>query len=109
MKRAFKMKLNPGMIDEYKKRHAKVFPELEEQFRLAGVTDYTIWFDENSHSLFGYVVLKDNDIWDNIANTEACRRWWKFMAEIMETNEDFSPVSEELELAYDFIEGKKVD
>ncbi len=103
MKRAFKMKLNPGMIDEYKERHSKVFPELEDQFRLAGVSDYTIWFDEQTNYLFGYVVLEDNKIWDNIANTEACTRWWKYMAEIMETNEDFSPVSFELDLAYDFV------
>lgn len=103
MKRAFKMKLNPGMIDEYKERHNKVLPELEDQFRLAGVSDYTIWFDEQTNYLFGYVVLEDNQIWDNIANTEACNRWWKYMAEIMETNEDFSPVSFELDLAYDFV------
>ncbi len=84
-------------------RHSKVFPELEDQFRLAGVSDYTIWFDEETNYLFGYVVLEDNQIWDNIANTEACNRWWEYMAEIMETNEDFSPVSFELDLAYDFV------
>lgn len=102
MKRAFKMKLNPGMINEYIKRHASVFPELEEQFRQAGVTDYTIWFDEETNYLFAYVALENNSIWNEIENTEACKKWWKFMSSIMETNDDLSPVSVELVQAYEF-------
>lgn len=103
MKKAFKMKLNEGMIEEYKNRHSNVFSELEEQFKAAGVSDYTIWFDNESNSLFGYVVLVDEAVWDNIPNTTICAKWWEFMAPIMETNPDNSPVSVDLELAYDFI------
>ncbi len=103
MKKAFKMKLNEGMIEEYKNRHSNVYPELEAQFRLAGVSDYTIWFDEETNSLFGYVVLMDDIVWDNIGTTAACKKWWDFMAEIMETNHDNSPVSTDLVLAYDFL------
>lgn len=103
MKRAFKMKLNPGMINEYINRHGNVFPELEKQFVKAGVSDYTIWFDEETNYLFAYVVLDDIEVWNDIANTEACKKWWKFMAPLMETNDDFSPVSKGLKLAYEFI------
>lgn len=103
MKKAFKMKLNEGMIEEYKKRHSNVYPELEEQFRLAGVSDYTIWFDEETNCLFGYVVLMNDIVWDNIETTAVCKNWWNFMAEIMETNQDNSPVSIDLILAYDFL------
>lgn len=101
MKRAFKMKLNVGQIEEYKKRHNEVFPELVEQFELAGVSTYTIWFDEETNYLFAFVELENNDIWNNISETEACKKWWKFMASIMETNEDNSPVSTDLDLAYE--------
>ncbi len=103
MKKGFKMKLNAGMFSEYKKRHAQVYLELEAQFRQAGVSDYTIWFDKDTNTLFGYVVLTDEQLWDSIANTEACSKWWNFMADIMETNPDNSPVSADLQLAYDFI------
>ncbi|MFV0393188.1 MAG: L-rhamnose mutarotase [Coprobacillaceae bacterium] len=101
MKRAFKMKLNEGQIEEYKNRHNQVYPELVEQFKLAGVSTYTIWFDEETNYLFAFVELENNDIWNNISETEACQKWWKFMAPIMETNEDNSPVSTDLELAYE--------
>lgn len=101
MKRAFKMKLNEGQIEEYKKRHNQVYPELVEQFKLAGVSTYTIWFDEETNYLFAFVELENNDVWNNISETEACQKWWKFMANIMETNSDNSPVSTDLELAYE--------
>lgn len=101
MKKAFRMKLNCGMIDEYKKRHQEVYPELVDQFTLAGVTDYTIWFDEETNYLFAYVNLQNIEVWDSIANSEACKGWWKFMAPLMETNADDSPVSTDLDLAYE--------
>lgn len=103
VKKAFKMKLNPQMKNEYKVRHKNVYSELEEQFKLAGVLDYTIWFDEETNLLFGYVVLTNEQVWNNIENTEVCTKWWEYMSGIMETNNDNSPVSKDLDLVYDFI------
>lgn len=101
MKKAFKMKLNEGKLEEYKKRHKHVFPELIEQFKLAGVTDYTIWFDPETNILFAYVNYEDETIWDQIVETKACKQWWKYMAPLMETNLDDSPISIDLDIAYD--------
>ncbi|WOO87070.1 L-rhamnose mutarotase [Mollicutes bacterium LVI A0039] len=97
------MKLKPGMLDEYKIRHNQVFPELEAEFVKAGVTDYTIWYDQDTDYLFAYVNLENTNVWNNIATTDACKRWWEYMAPLMETNPDNSPVSDNLTLAYDFI------
>lgn len=109
MKIATKMKLNPGMIEEYINRHNQVFPELEEEFIKAGVSDYTIWFEEETNYLFAYVVLEDINIWNAISNTDACKRWWTYMEPLMETNENSSPVSINLRLAYDFISSRNLD
>ncbi|MFV0556398.1 MAG: L-rhamnose mutarotase [Lactovum sp.] len=102
MKKAFKMKLYDGMLEEYQKRHQQVFPELLLEFKKAGLTDYSIWLDEESNFLFAYLNVGNVEIWNQISETEACRKWWKFMAPIMETNLDDSPKSKDLILAYDY-------
>jgi L-rhamnose mutarotase len=38
---AFRMKLNPGTEAEYKRRHDKIWPELVDLLREAGVSDYS--------------------------------------------------------------------
>jgi L-rhamnose mutarotase len=46
--------------------------------------------------LFAYVELESLERWTAIAGTAVCRRWWAFMRELMETNPDDSPISEDL-------------
>lgn len=102
MKKAFKMKLYEGMVEQYEKNHNNVFPELEKLFSESGVKEYTIWFDEETNYLFGYLDVENIKLWDEIPNTKACKKWWEFMAPIMETNEDNSPVSLDLKKVYDY-------
>ena len=45
---AFKMKLKPGFEAEYKKRHAAIWPELSQALTAAGVSDYSIFLDEET-------------------------------------------------------------
>ncbi len=54
---AFKMKLKPGMADEYKKRHDEIWPELIDLLRRNGVSDYTIFLDEETNTLFAVQYL----------------------------------------------------
>ena len=49
---AFKMKLKPGNVAEYKKRHDEIWPELAQEIRAAGISDYSIFFDEETLTLF---------------------------------------------------------
>ena len=49
---AFKMKLHPGMEAEYRKRHDEIWPELARELRSAGVSDYSIFLDEETLTLF---------------------------------------------------------
>lgn len=90
---AFKMKLKPGFLVEYKKRHDEIWPELSQKLSEAGITDYSIFFDEESNSLFAVQNQSENSTADLLPQTEIVRKWWKYMAEIMEANPDNSPVS----------------
>ena len=47
--------------------------------------------------LYGYIELEDPEKWDKSADTAINRKWWDFMADIMETNPDNSPVSVDLQ------------
>ena len=93
MIKGFKMKLYPGMIEEYEKRHNALWPEMKEMIHEYGGKNYSIFFDAEDNTLFGYIELESEELWDKSADTEICRKWWAYMADIMETNEDNSPVS----------------
>ena len=90
---AFKMKLNPGMVDEYKKRHDALWPELTELLKEQGISDYSIFFDEETHILFAVQNVSDSDGSQSLGENPIVKKWWAFMADIMETNADNSPVS----------------
>ena len=45
---AFKMRLKPGNVAEYKKRHDEIWPELSRELRAAGISDYSIFLDEET-------------------------------------------------------------
>jgi L-rhamnose mutarotase len=89
---AFIMQLKPGTEAEYKQRHDDIWPELAEELRKAGVSDYSIYLDEETLTLFAVQKLSDDNTADNLANTEIVKKWWAYMADLMETNPDHSPV-----------------
>ncbi|NGM64555.1 L-rhamnose mutarotase [Sphingobacterium sp. SGR-19] len=89
---AFKMQLKPGMKEEYERRHAAIWPELVELLKENGITDYTIFLDEDTNTLFAVQYLTGKSS-QELGKTAVVQRWWKYMADIMETNADFSPIS----------------
>jgi L-rhamnose mutarotase len=96
IRRAFVMKVRPTAHDEYRRRHDAIWPELAAALREHGVGSYSIFLDPARSLLFAYVELASIERWQAIARTTVCRRWWAFMRDIMETNPDESPVSEDL-------------
>ena len=100
MIKGFKMKLYPGMEAEYHKRHNELWPEMVDMIHEYGGKNYSIFLDRETDILFGYIEMEDEQLWDKSAETAICRKWWDFMADIMETNPDNSPVSEDLTLLF---------
>jgi len=89
---AFKMKLKPGFEEEYKKRHDAIYPELEKLLSEAGIYDYSIFLDEETLSLFAFQKLKKDSEEKLLPSHPIIKKWWTFMADIMETNPDNSPI-----------------
>ena len=80
---AFRMNLNPGQAAEYKKRHDEIWPELVDALHQAGVSDYSIWLDPETNHLFATLVRTDDHTMDELPRTDANRRWWDFMMDVM--------------------------
>ncbi|MGV3505461.1 MAG: L-rhamnose mutarotase [Adhaeribacter sp.] len=89
---AFKMKLKPGQVAEYKRRHAAIWPELVELLKSAGLSDYSIFLDEETNTLFA-VQKQSGTSSQDLGSEPVVQRWWAYMADIMETNPDHSPVA----------------
>lgn len=65
-----------------------------------GGHNYSIFIDEETNILFGYIELDDPERYAESAKTDICKKWWDFMASVMETNADNSPVSVDLPCAF---------
>ena len=90
---AFKMKLTPGCKAEYQKRHDEIWPELVQLLKDAGVSDYSIHLDEETHILFGVLWRTDDHSMDDLPDHAIMQRWWAHMADIMETQPDNAPIA----------------
>jgi L-rhamnose mutarotase len=93
---AFTMKLKPGTISEYKKRHDEIWPELALELQAAGVSDYSIFLDEETLTLFAVQKLADGNTAALLPHTPIVRKWWDYMAPLMEVHPDNSPVCKPL-------------
>jgi L-rhamnose mutarotase len=89
---AFKMKLKPGHLAEYKKRHDEIWPELTQLLKDAGVSDYSIFLDEETNTLFA-VQKQSGQSSQDLGSTAIVQKWWAYMADLMDTNPDNSPVT----------------
>lgn len=90
------MRLKPGFAREYKKRHDAIWPELSAQLKEAGISDYSIFLDEETNVLFAVQKVSGDGGSQDLGQNPIVQKWWAYMADIMETNEDGSPVTAEL-------------
>lgn len=99
-KYAFRMRLNPGMAAEYKARHDAIWPELAALLKEAGVSDYSIHLDEQTSLLFGVLWRIDDHSMADLPSHPVMRKWWAYMADIMETKADNEPVAVPLKTVF---------
>lgn len=97
MKRnAFTMKLIKGNEQEYKKRHDEIWPELSKLLSVTGISEYSIFLDDKTSTLFAFQKLSDDFDEALLPKHPIVKKWWAYMADIMETNADNSPLSKNL-------------
>lgn len=97
MKReAFKMYLKKGCEEEYERRHAAIWPELKSLLSESGVSEYSIFWDRDTNILFAFQKVNGDNGSQDLGDNEVVKKWWDYMADIMEVNPDNSPVTIEL-------------
>jgi len=89
---AFKMQLKPGFEDEYKKRHDEIWSELSDLLSEAGISNFSIFLDEETLTLFAIEELSDDNTVNDLQNNPLMRKWWDYMADVMDYNPDGTPV-----------------
>ena len=72
-----------GMLEEYKRRHDEIWPEMIEMFAEAGVHNYTIWNVGNE--LFGYYECEKGAQFalDYQAKSPVVAKWNVYMYDIL--------------------------
>ena len=94
------MKLKPGLKEEYKRRHDQIWPELSALLKESGISNYSIFLDEETDILFAVQTLSGNNSSQDLSTNEIVKRWWAYMADMMDTHSDNSPVTKLLEMVF---------
>jgi L-rhamnose mutarotase len=92
-KYAFKMRLKPVSVAEYKRRHDPIWPELVTLLHGAGISDHAIHLDPETRILFSVLWRKDDHRMDALPDHPVMRRWWAHVADIMDADPDGSPIA----------------
>ena len=100
IRKAFKMQLFEGFEQEYKRRHDEIWPELKALLKDTGVSDYSIFLDPETLTLFGVMNVADEAAQKELAEHPVMKRWWAHMKDIMKSNPDNSPISKPLEQVF---------
>ena len=95
---AFRMFLKPGHVAAYRQRHDAIWPELAALLTASGISDYSIYLDENSlveghQVLFAVLQRTPGHSMDALPQHPVMQRWWAYMSDIMAAKPDNSPIS----------------
>ncbi|WP_068779302.1 L-rhamnose mutarotase [Paenibacillus sp. GM2] len=94
------MYLLPGNQFEYHKRHNQLWSDMKQALKEHGASNYSIFLDQESDTLFAYLEVESQADFDKIAETDICKKWWAYMAPIMKSNPDNSPVTKNLKQVF---------
>lgn len=87
---AWKAAVLPGKLEEYKRRHDNIWPEMKEVLAAAGIRNYTIW--NVGEELFGYYECGSVAEAARIqAESPVVDRWNEYMKDVMKM--DLDPVT----------------
>ena len=69
----------------------RIWPELEKLIKEAGISDYSIYLDQRTNTLFATLKLREDHASGQLPDNPVQRKWWEYMSDIMDTNPDKSP------------------
>lgn len=90
---AFVMQLHKGCEAQYQRRHDEIWPDLVTELKEAGIEDYSIFLHPDSLQLFAVLWRRDDHSMDQLPATAVMQKWWAYMGDIMDHNDDNSPVA----------------
>jgi len=96
----FRMQLNAGQADEYRRRHDEIWPELIELLQESGVSDYSIFLHDATNSLFAVLRRTPDHKMDKLPLEPIMQRWWEHMADIMASHSNNEPIVEPMERVF---------
>lgn len=72
-----------GKLDEYKRRHDTIWPEMKKELKRAGICNYTVW--QHNNMLFGYYECKNGTEFSSKVQRESeiVARWNEYMKDIL--------------------------
>lgn len=90
IRKAFVIRARPGMTEEYIQRHNPIWPDLAKVLSENGVANYSIFLRETTSELFGYMEITDENLFSNLEHSEICKKWWRYMTEVLISESDDS-------------------
>ena len=98
IRRSFRMTLKEGKLEEYKKKHDEIWPELTDVLTSLGITNYSIYFNSKDNTLIEYMELTDDNKFDQMEDIDIVKKWNIYMKDLLVTKfpTDASPIVDEL-------------
>ncbi|MCC6823614.1 MAG: L-rhamnose mutarotase [Verrucomicrobia subdivision 3 bacterium] len=95
IRKAFVIQARPGLAAEYQRRHNPIWPELAAALKQHGVSNYSIFLRADTGEMFGYLEVADETVFQKLGENDACRRWWRYMTEVLVSERADSPKAKE--------------
>ena len=86
IRRAFTMRLKPGGLEEYRRQHDSIWPELVAEIEKQGIAQITTF--QNDADLFLYSEITDVEAWDRLWASEIHGKWAEIMKPLMVFGDD---------------------
>ena len=95
---AFIIRVQPDKLDEYRKLHNPIWPELQDELKAAGIRNYSLWLKPDGTE-FGYLECDD---WDEacayLDKSQVHDKWQELMQKYLMTPVDAAQGGQPIEM-----------
>ena len=85
----FLLRVKPERLEEYRRLHVPIWPELTAELKAAGMRNYSLWLRAGDGLEFGYLECDDwAAVCAHMAKSEINARWQRLMQEYLDTGTD---------------------